>query len=102
MQKKFLDRRIVDCIDAIEKYKDTDIFIVSWPYMDDTAHRALMKMREVNHDAIMIFIGEDSGGCTANDDFYDSIQEIDNMKINSINCIYPRWNGINDRLFLVK
>lgn len=97
----WLDIENIDCIEAIEKYKDADIFIISWAYMDDTAYRALLKMREVNPSAFMIFIGEGCGGCTANDDFYNSIIEVDDMAIHMINAIYPRWNGIHDRLFLV-
>ncbi|NFH01590.1 hypothetical protein FC831_15205 [Clostridium botulinum] len=92
----------IDCIEAIEKYKDRDVIIMSWAYMDDTAYRCLLKMREVNPDMVMIVIGEDWGGCTANDDFFEAIEDISNEEIQKIDSKIPRWVGTNDHMMLVK
>ena len=71
----------IDAIEAVKKYgKDIDIIIMSWPYMDDTAYRILKSMREVNSNCVMIYIGEGMGGCTADDEFFENIQEIDDEK----------------------
>lgn len=93
----------IDCIDAIEKYgKDTDYIIMGWAYMDDTGYRALLKMREVNPYCKMIYIGERNGGCTADDNFFESINIIDDKYIDEINQMYKSWEGIYDRFLLVQ
>ena len=75
----------IDATKAVEKYgKDIDIIIISWPYMDDTAHRILQSMRKVNLNCIMIFIGEGMGGCTADDEFFEAIQEIENTEFEQV------------------
>jgi putative heme degradation protein len=92
----------IDAIEAIEKYKDRDIVIMSWAYMDDVAYKSLLKMREVNPDMIMVVIGEGEGGCTADDGFFNECIEIESKDIDYINLLYPRWNAIYDHLMIVK
>ena len=93
----------IDAIEAVEKYgKDIDIIIMSWPYMDDTAHRILQSMREVNPNCIMIFIGEGMGGCTADDEFFESIQEIEDTEFEQAVSNFKQWWGIHDYPQLVK
>lgn len=93
----------IDCIAAITKYgKEVSFIICSWPYMDDTAYRALLKMREVNPKCRMIYIGEDCGGCTANDEFFQAIQidEVKGFKLAVKN--FTSWEHIHDFPLLVK
>ena len=93
----------IDAIGAVKKYgKDIDIIIMSWPYMDDTAHRILQSMREVNPNCIMIFIGEGMGGCTADDEFFESIQEIEDTEFEQAVSNFKQWGGIHDYPQLVK
>lgn len=92
----------IDAIEAIEKYKNRDIIIMSWAYMDDTAYRCLLKMREVNSNMVMIVIGEGWGGCTADDNFFEVIEEIDNEEVQRIDSKIPRWIGTHDHMMLVK
>lgn len=92
----------IDCIKAIEKYgKYVDYIIMSWAYMDDMAYKSLLKMREINPNCKMIVIGEDKYGCTADDDFFDNINIIDDRKIDEINKLYTSWDGIYDYISLV-
>lgn len=93
----------LDCVNAIDKYgEQVDIVIMAWAYMDINAYRTLIKMREVNPNCLMIFIGEGYGGCTANDDFFEEINIIDDEEFNKINEHFESWNFINDRLVLLK
>lgn len=93
----------IDAISAIEKYgKDVDIIIMSWCYMDDLGYRCLMKMREVNPNAVMVYIGEPMGGCTGNDELYEEMEIIPDKKIDNVNRVFPSWYGIHDRLYLIK
>lgn len=93
----------LDAIAAIEKYgKDVDIIIMSWCYMDDLGYKCLMKMREVNPKAVMVYIGESMGGCTGSDELYEEMEIIPSKKIDDINKVFPSWYGIYDRLYLIK
>ena len=119
----FTDVEELDCIDAIEKYgKDVDFVIVSWAYMDDTCYRALLKMREVNPDCLMIYIGE-YGDCCADENFTQAAESFDihwfeHMKdgkepivenlveiynnLVEVRKIYKQWYGIHDDIYIVK
>ena len=91
----------MSAISAIEKYKDVDIIICSWPpYNDEAATNALLAMREVNPNALFLYIGEDWGGCTASDSFFETFEELEDEELDEI-CI-PTWSGIHDRLMLFK
>ncbi len=92
----------IDAIEALEKYKDRDIVIMSWPYVDDTAYKCLLKMREVNPNMVMVAICEGIGGCTASEEFFDSAKYIEDIDIRNINRVFPSWIGIYDNIKLFK
>ncbi len=93
----------INYLDAIKKYgKDIDIIIMSWPYMDNMAARALIKMRKINPLCLMIYIGEGSGGCTANDRFFQLIRPIQDYSFEESVKKFKRWWGIYDYPMLVK
>lgn len=94
----------IDAVEAIRKYgADIDYIIMSWAYMDDTAYRCLQAMREVNPNCKMIVIGEDWGGCTADDSFFDSIEILEDKDFeDNISSNYQNWNYINDFIQIVK
>ena len=93
----------IDATKAIEKYgKDIDIIIMSWPYMDDTAYNVLKTMRKINKNCVMIYIGENSGGCTADDEFFNNIVELENHNFYNAVSQFDSWIGIHDNLYLVK
>jgi hypothetical protein len=91
----------IDCAKAIEKYKDRDIVIMSWA-LYETAYNCLLKMREVNPNMLMVFIGEEKHGCTADDDFFDNMKIINDKDIYNIDCKIPRWKNTYDHIILVK
>ena len=93
----------IDAVKAVEKYgKEVNVIIMSWPYMDDIAYKVLLKMREVNPFCIMIFIGEGYGGCTASDEFFDNIVEIEDETFSEAIKEYKQWWGIHDYPQLIK
>lgn len=99
----WIDIENIDCVEAINKYgADIDIIIVSWPYMDDNAYKSLLKMREINPKTMMIYIGEGQCGCTADDNFFETMKEVKNKDIDYINTKYQKWYGIHDYIALVK
>lgn len=92
----------IDAIEAIEKYSDRDIIIMSWPYMDNCAYESLLKMRKTNPNAQMIYIGEPRGGCTSSDNFFEVIEYVNDHSFLEINQKFPKWNGIHDQIYLIK
>lgn len=90
----------LDAIESIEKYASSvDIVIMSWAYMDNTAYQVLKRLKEVNPNAILVFIGEGAGGCTADDDFYESFDILEDYSFyKNVASNYERWESIHDRI----
>jgi hypothetical protein len=53
----------------VREHPNVDVFILSWPYMDSLAY---LVWKGMNSGQELLFIGEDWGGCTADDDFFRS------------------------------
>ena len=93
----------INALDAIKKYaKDYDILLASWmPYNDPIAYDILLEMRKQNPNMIMLYIGEDWGGCCACDDFFEEAVFIEDEMIESINDgIFKSHFGIYDEIKL--
>lgn len=87
----------LDAVDAVEKYgKDIDILIMCWPFMDDTAYEVIKKLNEVNSRAVVVYIGEGYGGCTASDSFFDNFEEIEDAEFDKVVDKYQAWPAIHD------
>ena len=94
----------IDAVEAIRKYgSNVDIIIMSWPdYESDMAYRCLCTMREVNPNAMMIYIGEAPGGCTADDNFFHAIDIVDCHEFDEMSDLYHTWSYLHDQLYLIK
>lgn len=103
-QRMWMHVEDLDAVEAVKKYgRNTDIIIMSWPpFHNDIAVKTLQKMREVNPNCIMIYIGEEKGGCTATDDFYSLYEEIDNKSFSTANRKFQSWPCIHDKPFLIR
>ena len=102
--KLWCDVEQISANDAIEKYgKEVDIIIMSWPpYQTSDAHDTLIKMREINPDCIMLYIGESQGGCTADDDFFTIAEFFEDPEFEEeVGSNYRSSYGIHDRLYIV-
>jgi hypothetical protein len=76
--------------EAVEKYSDHSVLFFSWPpYDNPLAYKALKKFKG---DSV-IYIGENRGGCTAGNSFYD---ELENRFSLVGKFSIPRWEGIYD------
>lgn len=93
----------IDAIKAVKKYgKDIDLLIISWPYMDNIAYNTIKELNNINPDAQIIYIGEDKGGCTANDNFFEHFKEINNKEFKKAVSNFQSWWGIHDHIKLGK
>jgi hypothetical protein len=99
----WLEIENIDAVSAIKKYgKDVDFIIMSWPYMDDTAYNVLIEMRNINPKCKLIYIGEEEGGCTANDQFFDISNFIDDENFSKVYDNFQQWYRIHDKPYLIK
>lgn len=97
-----VDVEKIDALDAIKKYgHDIDYIIVSWPPMDELCTECLKLMRTINPNSKMIYIGENGGGCTASDSFFELANIIDCPLVDEANLNFPRFGGIYDRIYLI-
>jgi hypothetical protein len=91
----------LDAIKAVEKYgKDIDLLIISWPYMDDNAYKTITALHKINPNALIVYIGEGCGGCTADDDFHDHFREIEDEEFQKAASGFQRWWGLHDYVML--
>lgn len=92
----------LDAVESVKKYgEDIDVLIMAWAYMDDVAFRVIKELHEVNPKALVVFCGEDRHGCTADDNFFDKFEEIEEDSFyDGVAQHYETWNSLHDRLML--
>ena len=92
--KGFLDVEEIGGLEAVKKYGDHSILMMSWPPYDDPFAYNVLKAFMGDK---LIFVGEGYGGCTGDDDFFSLLDEewnhVDEIDI-------PQWSGIHDYLSL--
>jgi len=84
----FMDVETMEGRDAVETYP-ADALMIQWPqYNSSMAVDCLRKFK----GNVLIYTGEDYGGCTADDAFFE---ELNNWE--KVHCFDPKqWNGIYD------
>lgn len=93
----------MDAVAAIKNYvKDVDIVIMSWPYMDDVASDVLTMMNKFNPNAVLVYIGEGDGGCTASSEFFNSFEESDDEKFRPVQRAFIPWPYMHDYIMVGK
>jgi len=81
---------------TLEEHPDADVLILNWPtYGDPWAGEAL---KEFKGDTV-VYIGENWGGCTADDDFFEELEEKWGLQQSEC-CI--QWQGIHDAVCVYK
>lgn len=94
----------LDCVAAIEMYGPaSELVICSWPPPEDpSAHRALLKMREVAPNTQMIFIGEENPLVNADAAFFhDAVRVADDAFYAAVSN-FKRAPGIRDFPILLR
>lgn len=98
-KNKYIEMDMIDALEAIDKYHDAEIIIMSWPeYSSPLANQVLNKCLKASKE--LIYIGEDSGGCTADDDFFDTLYEND-IDMKPISDYYVPFDGIHDNIYSI-
>lgn len=95
--KKWTSVIHMNAADSVEKFPEANCLVIMWPACEASyAYNALQKFLErINEDSRIIFWGENKGGCTANDDFFDLLDG--NFVLDEENIYYPyQWYGFHD------
>jgi hypothetical protein len=79
---------------ALSSYPEVPVLFLCWPpYNTPMADEALNAFKGNK----VIYIGEDEGGCNADGNFFNLLEE--KWKLNK--CVFiPQWYGLHDRMFL--
>jgi hypothetical protein len=95
--KDHLDIVKSDCaIEYAKDNSDVDLYIFSWPYMDDVAYKVWNEMRKGQE---LLYIGESWGGCTADDSFFEAVNGFEvKHEIES----FVSFCGIHDYVYLYR
>lgn len=93
----------IDAISAVKKYGNSiSYLIISWPPIDNIAYRAIKELNYINKNCLIIYIGEDYGGCTADNQFFENSLYIEDQQFVKISRYYKPHNGQKDTLNLLK
>ena len=90
--ESFTEVEDLEAVEAILKYSGVNVLMLSWPPYDQPMATNAIKVFKGNK---LIFIGEDSGGCTADSEFFEILDKGWN-KAGKVDI--PRWEGIYDSL----
>lgn len=93
----WIDIENMEAGDAIRKYNDVDVIIVSWMPLNVKGKRIARMIRKYNPNVQIISIEED---CTANETWYDRVEYIDDNMFADVYTSYKSWFGVHDRPML--
>lgn len=86
---------------AIERYgAQSELVICAWPFLSEDCYQALLKMREVNPAAQMIFIGE-WRGASASDSFFDAARPVESEDFQRAVANFKRVYSVRDWPYLL-
>lgn len=92
-----------NAVAAIEKYgQKVDFVICSWPFSSEDCYQALLKMRETNPTARMIYIGEWRSGANASDSFFNAAEFVEDESFVQAVQRFKSLCGNSDKLYLLK
>ncbi|MCP3965617.1 MAG: hypothetical protein GY718_04575 [Lentisphaerae bacterium] len=92
---KYMDHvRRCNSVRFVGRSQDVQLFILSWPYVDNIAFRVWKKMIPGQY---LLYIGEHYGGCTANEDFFDSVSGCEIEDQWGLTKNFLSFDGIHDQ-----
>jgi len=103
-QELWYDVEELDCMESVDKYGSNTSFIICCcpPFGNDCLYYVLLKMRKINPQCMMIYIGEGKGGCHAEINFFTEAKYIkDNKDFNYIANLYQSWPLVDENINLI-
>ena len=95
----------IDAVEAVRKYgKDVDYVIMSWPRGDEkhTAYQVAKELYKIDPNKVLIYIGEQEGGCCADEMFFAGIEYTNKNKFDCINTHFSNWYWVHDQIYTVR
>lgn len=102
LQKNFLPMvKKMNAVQHVKRCRTVDMFVMSWPYMDPVAANVWKAMKP---GTLLLYIGEDMGGCTADDEFFQLTEgrEVEPEGFQAIYDNFVRFTGLHDRPVLFR
>lgn len=101
-QDRYLD--IVQHMDSLEYLRlhpEVELFILAWPQEDDLASRIWQALRPGQY---LLYIGEDKGGCTANNIFFELVHghEVENNATKKMRESFLSFDDFHDQPHLLQ
>lgn len=87
----------IRAIEAVKKYSNRNVFM-AWPPYDTSM--AFDVASEMEIERVLIYVGENQGGCNGNDDFFQYLET--HFEELDISVDIPRWGGIYDEARIYK
>ncbi len=87
----------LDAEEAVIKYNNRNVFMAWPPYNYDVAERVVKAM---DKNKVLIYVGERSGGCTGNDNFFEYLNN--NFEEIESDISIPKWEGLHDNIYFYK
>lgn len=84
-------------VEAIQSYPERNVFM-AWPPYDKPMAFETAKAMEVGR--ILIYVGEGSGGCTGDGDFFEYLYS--NFEHIETEAVIHRWSGIYDNVYVYR
>ncbi len=94
-----------NAVDAVHKFLGADVLFIAWPtYRDPWAYNALQAKIAIadksGEEFLVVYVGEEKGGCTAEDLFFDLLNDKFKIKYEYLEC--KNWGGIHDGVSVYK
>jgi len=90
----------IEALQALNKYKNWyDVIFIAWPPYQ--SNLALNVLKEMKKNSKMIIIGEGYGGCVADDDFWEEIENKEKYQVKEI-YDFDSFLGINDYITIIE
>ncbi len=91
----------MNSLEYLPLHPEVELFILAWPGEDNLATRIWQGLHSGQH---LLYIGEEKGGCTANDSFFDLIQghEIENAATWEMKESFLSFDDFHDQAYLYK
>lgn len=99
--KKITDVEQIDALDAIDKYQtQVDAIVLAWsPDREEIDFEILEKIRKTE---LKFFLIGEKYGATNSKKFWDHAKIISDQRIDELNQVYPQYDLVHDKIFLIQ
>ena len=103
-EKRWLNCKQENYLDVAEKYSDCEIFIMSYPVQGETSYNIYKKIKEINPESLIVFIGPFRNDYVSKD-FIDKVEIVQDEQFQNISNKYCYWFGqpyMESKMLLLK